>query len=120
LQYMCALLLSFQVLVSFPSSSVRVVVAFHNYTGTKDGNGPGANGNVSPSEGGFTWHWDDLTVKAVKAQDSLSYYKNYNATRIVTPDNCIAFVQGQREAPNNRDVSPRFQCQGDPDIVFKN
>jgi len=109
---------------SFPSGPVRVVVAFHNYTGTKSNNGrtndngPGANGNLSPSEGGFTWHWDELSVIAAQSTPSIEYFGGNDADRIVTPDNCIAFSQGQRLNDSNRDVSPRFHCQGDADIDF--
>ncbi len=101
---------------SFPNGPVRVVIAFHNYTGTKSGNGPGFNGNLSPSEGGFTWHWDDLAVKADKSTPSFDYFGGYNAERIVTPDNCISFSQGQRESSNNNDVGPLFHCEGDGDL----
>lgn len=101
---------------SFPAGPVRVVVAFHNYTGTKDGDGPGANGNVSPSQGGFTWHWDELSVKADSATSSVDYFGGYSADRIVTPTNCIAFSQGQRQTPSNTDVAPRMHCEGDGDL----
>lgn len=101
---------------SFPSGPVRVVIAFHNYTGTKSGNGPGYNGNLSPSEGGFTWHWDELSVIANDSTPSVNYYGGNNAQRIVTPDNCIAFSQGQRQSPNNTDVPPRFHCESDSDL----
>ncbi len=101
---------------SFPQGPLRVVLAFHNYTGTKDGDGPGANGNLSPSEGGFTWHWDDLAVKAQRATPSINFFGGPNADRIVTPDNCVAFSQGQRQNPSNTDVSPLFHCAGDPDL----
>lgn len=101
---------------SFPNGPVRVVIAFHNYTGTKDGNGPGFNNNASPSEGGFTWHWDELSVKARSAKPSVAYFGGTNAARIVTPDNCIAFSQGQRELPGNTDISPRFHCDGDSSL----
>lgn len=103
---------------TFPSGAVRVVIAFHNYTGTKDGNGPGADSNVSPSEGGFTWHWDELSVKASSAVSSVDFFGGTSANRIVTPDDCVAFSQGQRESPNNNDVLPRFHCLGDPDLEF--
>lgn len=103
---------------AFPSGSVRVMIAFHNYIGTKGGDGPGANGNVSPSKGGFTWHWDELEVKAKKAVSSMNYYNGTNPERIVTPDNCIAFTQGQREFSHHRDILPRFHCVGDADLEF--
>lgn len=109
---------------SFPKGSVRVVIAFHNYTGTKSNNGttndngPGANGNVSPSEGGFTWHWDELSVVAKKSTPAVKYFGGHNADRIVTPDDCIAFSQGQRLNNSNKDVLPRFHCEGDADINF--
>ena len=101
---------------SFPAGPVRVVIAFHNYTGTKSGNGPGFDDNVSPSEGGFTWHWDELSVMADSATPSVDYFGGHNADQIVTPTNCIAFSQGQRQTPNNTDVSPRFHCIGDGDL----
>ena len=103
---------------SFPNGPVRVVIAFHNYTGTKSGNGPGFDNNVSPSEGGFTWHWDKLSIGANNAVPSIDYFGGYNAERIVTPNNCIAFSQGQRESPNNSDVAPRFHCEGNADLNF--
>lgn len=59
---------------SFPEGSVRVIIAFHNYTGTKDGNGPGFNSNASPSTGGFTWHWDNLSVVADTATPTLDFF----------------------------------------------
>jgi len=90
-----------------------VVIAFHNYTGTKDGDGPGFRGNVSASQGGFTWHWDTLSVMADSAVPSHEYFGGHNAERIVTPNNCVAFSQGQRESPNNTDILPRFHCEGD-------
>lgn len=101
---------------SFPNGPVRVVLAFHNYTGTKDGDGPGANGNLSPSEGGFTWHWDELSIRAKRATPTIEHFGGYNANRIVTPDNCIAFAQGQRTTPSDTDVLPRFHCLGDSDL----
>lgn len=101
---------------AFPSGSVRVVIAFHNYTGTKSGNGPGFEDNLSPSEGGFTWHWDDLSVMAVKSTPSVDFFGGTNPERIVTPNNCIAFSQGQREVSSNTNVEPRFHCIGDPDL----
>lgn len=101
---------------SFPTGPVRVVIAFHNYTGTKDGDGPGANDNVSPSTGGFTWHWDELSIVADSATPSVDYFNGANAERIVTPHNCIAFSQGQRESPNNNDVGPLLHCAGDADL----
>lgn len=103
---------------SFPDGPVRVIIAFHNYTGTKDNNGPGVNGNLSPSEGGFTWHWDELSIMAGKATQSFDYFGGYNAEKIVTPNDCIAFSQGQREVPSNTNVSPRFHCEGEPNIDF--
>ncbi|MDB4512226.1 hypothetical protein N9060_02050 [Arenicella sp.] len=102
---------------SFPSGPVRVVIAFHNYTGTKDGNGPGFDNNLSPSQGGFTWHWDELSIKAASATPSLDYFGGTSAARIVTPNDCIAFAQGQRQNPNNNDISPRFHCAGDADLI---
>lgn len=101
---------------AFPSGPVRVVIAFHNYTGTKDGNGPGFDGNESASTGGFTWHWDDLTVAAASATPSVTYFGGTDAGRIVTPDGCVAFAQGQRTFTHNADVAPRFHCDGDPDL----
>ena len=101
---------------SFPEGPVRVVVAFHNYTGTKDGNGPGYSGNLSPSTGGFTWHWDDLSVDADTATPSSEYFGGTSAERIVTPSGCIAFAQGQRTLLSNTDVAPRLHCIGDPDL----
>lgn len=101
---------------SFPSGPVRVVIAFHNYTGTKDNNGPGVNGNLSPSEGGFTWHWDELSITAGSSTPSLDYFGGADAERIVTPDGCIAFSQGQREVPHHTNVLPRFHCVGDSEL----
>lgn len=101
---------------AFPAGPSRVVIAFHNYTGTKDGDGPGANGNLSPSQGGLTWHWDDLSVTADSAMPSIEFHGGFNAERIVTPVGCVAFAQGQRETPNNNDVLPRLHCQDDPDL----
>ena len=103
---------------AFPNGPVRVVVAFHNYTGTKDGAGPGANDNTSPSAGGFTWHWDEFSIKAASATPSAEYFGGYNAERIVTPNSCIAFSQGQRELTGNTDIEPRFHCLDDPDLEF--
>jgi len=101
---------------SFPQGAVRVVVAFHNYTGTKDGNGPGYNGNLSPSTGGFTWHWDNLSVEAESATPSLDYFGGISADRIVTPVGCIAFAQGQRTSLNNTDIEPMFHCIDNEDL----
>jgi hypothetical protein len=98
---------------AFPDGPVRVVIAFHNYTGTKDGDGPGFSGNESPSAGGFTWHWDNLAVYADSAIPSITHFGGVSADRIVTPDGCIAFAQGQRHSPNNTDVSPQLHCIGD-------
>ncbi|MEM1334512.1 MAG: hypothetical protein AAGG08_13750, partial [Actinomycetota bacterium] len=81
---------------AFPDGPVRVVIAFHNYTGTKDGHGPGFAGNESASTGGFTWHWDDLEVSAARSTSAVAHYGGVNAERAVTPDGCIAFGQGQR------------------------
>ena len=102
---------------SFPQGAVRVVVAFHNYTGTKSGNGPGFHNNLSPSTGGFTWHWDNLSVKADTSTPAMDYFGGVNADRIVTPNGCIAFSQGQRSAtPYHRDILPMLHCNGDEDI----
>lgn len=101
---------------SFPDGAVRVVVAFHNYTGTKDGNGPGYSDNLSPSTGGFTWHWDNLSVDADSATPSLDYFDGTSADRIVTPEGCVAFSQGQRTLLSNTDIAPRFHCVGDADL----
>ncbi len=101
---------------AFPQGPVRVVIAFHNYTGTKDGNGPGYNGNLSPSTGGFTWHWDNLSIDADSATPSLEYFEGTSADRIVTPSGCIAFAQGQRTLLSNTDIAPRLQCNGDDDL----
>jgi len=101
---------------AFPVGPVRVVVAFHNYTGTKSENGPGFAGNMSPSTGGFTWHWDNLEVHADSSVSSIDYYGGTNANRIVAPDNCISFAQGQRNSPNSTDVLPDFHCSGDMDL----
>ena len=98
---------------SFPQGPVRVVVAFHTYTGTKDGNGPGFGGNLSPSSGGFTWHWDNLSVHASAATPSIDFFGGTSAERIVTPSGCIAFAQGQRTLVSNTDVAPRLHCTGD-------
>lgn len=101
---------------SFPQGPVRVVVAFHNYTGTKSGNGPGFSNNVSPSTGGFTWHWDNLSVKADISTPSIDYFGSVNADRIVTPIGCVAFSQGQRSITHNRDITPMLHCVGDADL----
>jgi len=98
---------------SFPEGPVRVVIAFHNYTGTKSGNGPGFENNESPSVGGFTWHWDNLSVVAESATPSEVFFNGNSASRMVTPDGCIAFVQGQRNLPGNRDIAPSLHCEGD-------
>jgi|GEM_PF-3109681 len=95
---------------AFPDGPVRVVVAFHNYTGTKDGDGPGYDNNVSPTTGGFTWHWDNLAVTAGSATPSATFFGGHTADRIVTPDGCIAFSQGQRTLTNNTDIAPRLIC----------
>lgn len=95
---------------SFPEGPVRVVVAFHNYTGTKDGQGAGFAGNVSPSTGGFTWHWDNLTVVAEQTTPAEDYFEGVSADRIITPDGCIAFSQGQRGTEHNTDIAPTLLC----------
>ena len=97
---------------TFPDGPVRVVVAFHNYTGTKSGNGPGHDGNVSPSTGGFTWHWDNLVVKAESTIGSPWFFGGDSADRIVTPDDCVAFSQGQRGTNHHTDIAPEFRCAG--------
>lgn len=96
---------------SFPEGPVRVVLAFHNYTGTKDGDGPGSSGNVSPSTGGFTWHWDNLIVLADKSTPSQTFFGGNSADRIVTPNNCVAFSQGQRGTDHGSDIAPEFRCK---------
>nr|MBX2839964.1 hypothetical protein [Gammaproteobacteria bacterium] len=101
---------------SFPDGPVRVVIAFHNYTGTKSGNGPGFNNNLSPSTGGFTWHWDNLSIEADSYTPALDYFGGTNADRIVTPSGCVAFAQGQRDQPYHRDILPRLHCIGDDDL----
>jgi hypothetical protein len=101
---------------AFPNGPARVVIAFHNYTGTKDGNGPGFGGNFSPSTGGFTWHWDRLAVYAKSATPAKEYFDGFSAERIVTPPDCIAFAQGQRTVLSNRDIAPLFHCDGDDRI----
>lgn len=95
---------------SFPDGPVRVVVAFHNYTGTKDGEGPGFDNNVSPTQGGFTWHWDNLAVVAEQATPSAQHFGGNSADRIVTPNGCIAFSQGQRGTSHNTDIAPEMRC----------
>ena len=95
---------------AFPDGPVRVVVAFHTYTGTKSGQGGGYDGNLSPSEGGFTWHWDNLAVMAETATPAADWFGGVSADRIVTPDGCIAFSQGQRGLPHRLDVAPEFRC----------
>jgi hypothetical protein len=95
---------------AFPAGEVRMVVAFHNYTGTKDGNGPGFDNNTSPSAGGFTWHWDNLAVTADVATPSEQFYGGHSAERVVTPDGCVAFAQGHRFAAHDSDVGPEFRC----------
>ncbi|MEM9464448.1 MAG: S-layer homology domain-containing protein [Actinomycetota bacterium] len=99
---------------AFPTGEVRIVVSFHTYTGTKDGQGPAMND--SNSTGGFTWHWDDLTVLAGDASPSATWNGGASAERIVTPDGCVAFAQGQRSAPNNTDIAPMLHCAGDPPV----
>jgi len=101
---------------TFPQGAARVVVAFHNYTGTKSGNGPGFSSNLSPSTGGFTWHWDNLSVKASTSTPAVDYFGGINADRIVTPNGCIAFSQGQRGQPHDKDILPRLHCIGDDDL----
>lgn len=98
---------------NFPDGPVRVVIAFHNYTGTKDGQGAGFDGNVSPSTGGFTWHWDDLVVRAEDATSVDEWFGGTSADRIITPDGCIAFSQGQRGTVHNRDIAPLLLCGDD-------
>ena len=98
---------------AFPDGPVRVVIAFHNYTGTKDGNGPGFENNDSPSVGGFTWHWDNLSIVADAATPAESFFGGHSADQMVTPDGCIAFVQGQRTVQSNRDIAPELHCEGD-------
>lgn len=95
---------------AFREGPARVVIAFHNYTGTKSGNGPGFNGNLSPSAGGFTWHWDNLAVYATNSIPSVEYFGRVHADRIITPNGCVSFAQGQRNATNNTDVYPTFHC----------
>ncbi len=94
-----------------PDGPVRVVLKFHGYTPTKEGNGPGFAGNVSASEGGFTWHWDDLVVEAGSAVPSMEYYGGVDPERFVTSavPGCIAFAQGQRDE-QNRTISPVISC----------
>lgn len=103
---------------AFPTGPVRVVIAFHNYTGTKDGNGPGFGGNLTPSIGGFTWHWDRLAVYANSATPAEDYFGGTSAERIVTPPDCVAFSQGQRSLSSNTDITPMFHCEGDDDLIF--
>lgn len=98
---------------SFPDGPVRVVIAFHTYTGTKDGQGPGFAGNVSPSSGGFTWHWDNLTVIGEQAVGVDEWFGGTSADRIITPDGCVAFSQGQRGQQHNTDIAPTILCAGD-------
>lgn len=95
---------------AFPDGPVRVVIAFHSYTGTKDGNGPGFADNLSPSSGGFTWHWDNLVVVAAQATPADDWFDGPSADRIVTPDGCIAFSQGQRGSDHNTDIAPELRC----------
>ncbi|MEO0494878.1 MAG: hypothetical protein AAF081_15825 [Actinomycetota bacterium] len=96
---------------AFPTGDVRVVISFHNYTGTKATEGPGFDGNLSPSQGGFTWHWDNLAVWAESAVPSLTYFGGPNPDAMATPDGCIAFSQGQRNTPWHNDILPRFECE---------
>jgi len=103
---------------SFPSGPVRVVIAFNSYIGVNNGNGPGFNGNLSPSKGGFTWHWDELTAVAHDATPSIEYFGGNNANRIVTASNCIAFSQGLRLSTHHRNISPCFHCLGDAGLSF--
>lgn len=94
----------------FPSGPVRVVVAFHNYTGTKDGNGPGFDQNLSPSTGGFTWHWDNINVYAEEATPATEFFGGVSADRIVTRPGCVSFSQGQRGLPHDSDIAPELRC----------
>lgn len=95
----------------FPSGPVRVVLKFHGYTPTKDGNGPGYDGNLSASVGGFTWHWDNFEVVAGGSVASADYYGGINPERFVTSSipECVAFAQGQRDE-SNRTVWPLISC----------
>lgn len=95
---------------SFPDGPVRVVVAFHNYTGTKDGDGPGFENNLSPSTGGFTWHWDNLAVVAETAVSAEAFFGGQSTDRIIPPDGCVSFSQGQRNTPHETDIAPEFAC----------
>lgn len=95
---------------SFPDGPVRVVVAFHNYTGTKDGAGPGFADNFSPSTGGFTWHWDNLAVVASTATPVEAFFGGTSPDRIISPNGCVAFSQGQRNTPHETDIAPEFAC----------
>ena len=98
---------------AFPDGPTRVVIAFHTYTGTKGDDGPGFDGNLSPSEGGFTWHWDNLVVSAETALPAEDFFGGHSADRIVTPNGCIAFSQGQRANPHDTDIAPQLLCEGD-------
>lgn len=98
---------------SFPEGPVRVVVAFHNYTGIKDGHGPGFDGNYSASDGGASWHWDNLAVYADSSVPAVDYYGGDDPHHIVVPDGCVSFSQGQRNIPWHTDVAPRFMCGND-------
>ncbi|MEM8707752.1 MAG: hypothetical protein AAGE98_14910 [Actinomycetota bacterium] len=108
-----------------PEGPVRVVLKFHGYTPTKSGQGPGFDGNLSASVGGFTWHWDDLEVVAAAAVPSADYYGDLNPERFTTASvgPCIAFAQGQRDE-DGRTVHPLFSCpegytiEGDTPVVY--
>lgn len=103
--------------IEWPEGDVRVVLKFHGYTNTKDGQGPGFAGNLSPSVGGFTWHWDNFVVEAEGGVNSQVFYDslpggNY-ADHFVTHQypGCVAFAQGQRNAPTNQDtILPLISC----------
>lgn len=102
--------------IDWPEGPVRVVLKFHGYTNTKSGQGPGFDGNLSASEGGFTWHWDDFQVEAESAVNSQVYYDAVGGTHadhFVTHQypGCVAFAQTPRGAPVNQDtVEPVISC----------
>lgn len=101
--------------IDWPEGPVRVVLKFHGYTNTKSGTGPGFNGNESPSVGGFTWHWDDFAVEADSAINSADFYDSLGLTHddhfVTHPyPGCVAFAQGQRNAPNQDSIPPVISC----------
>ncbi|MEM8876176.1 MAG: hypothetical protein AAGD32_18170 [Planctomycetota bacterium] len=101
--------------LEWPDGPVRLVLKAHGYTNTKSGQGPEFNGNLSPSIGTFTWHWDDLDIVAGEAIPAAEHYgTDLDADRFVTSSTgepCVAFAQGQRNE-SNRTYLPTISCPG--------